>query len=204
MAALSHPPGRIGRLWVLNRLDLAERGVTLLEQKLHLLTRTARRAAAQGRTKPPRLAAGVPRGRQVGAARGAAGRPTAIDLAVTTAPASVTVQWAVTAGVRYPDVAECTLPAPESVTEIYVNSATVQATRAHRAAVIAAARCAAAQSALATIDRELRATQLRARALSEHWMPRLRGELDRIELELEEQDRAEAVRLRLVERGRRT
>ena len=198
------PPGRMGRLWLLSRLELVERGVSLLEEKLRLLSERRKELQRHADDASRDWHRASREADQWGLRAALLGGQRAISLAASRERASVTVEWATTAGVRYPDRAECTLPAPESVTEIYVNSATVQATRAYRAAVIAAARCAAAQSALATIDRELRATQLRARALSEHWMPRLRGELDRIEFELEEQDRAEAVRLRLVERGRRT
>jgi V/A-type H+-transporting ATPase subunit D len=70
-----------------------------------------------------------------------------------------------------------------------------------RCSAFAAAQCAAAESALATLEREFRATQLRARALNKHWLPRLHDDLARIEMELEERDRAEAIRLRLVELG---
>jgi V/A-type H+/Na+-transporting ATPase subunit D len=126
----------------------------------------------------------------------------AIDLAVTTAPTSVTVQWAITAGVRYPDVAVCVLPPEDDPAVIYPTAASVQAARAYRSAVVAAAECAAAQAALRTVEHEVHTTRLRARALSRHWLPLLQQELARIELELEEEDRDSAVRVRLVGRQR--
>jgi len=91
------------------------------------------------------------------------------------------------------------LPPHDSDAEIHISAATVGASRAHRAAVVAAAQYAAAQSALVTLEREFRATQLRVRALNKHWLPRLHDALARVEMELEEQDRAEAIRLRLVQ-----
>ncbi len=202
MAGLPLPPGRMGRLWLLNRLDLAERGVTLLEQKLHLLTalqKELQRRAEQSRHGWERacreadmwgLRAVLLDGQQ------------AIDLAVTTAPASVTEQWAITAGVRYPDASVCVLPPEDDPAVIFPTSASVQAARAYRAAVVAAAECAAAQSAMRTVEREVHTTRLRVRALSRHWLPLLRQELARIELALEEEDRDGAIRVRLVDRRR--
>ena len=45
------PPGRMGRLWVLGRLELAERGVSLLEEKLRLLGNQRDRCSV-ARTRP--------------------------------------------------------------------------------------------------------------------------------------------------------
>ena len=135
----------MGRLWVLNRLDLAERGVTLLEQKLHLLTalqEELQRKAEQSRHDWQQACREAD---MWGLRAMLLGGQNAIDLAVTTAPASVTVQWAVTAGVRYPDAAACVLPPENDPAVIYPTSASVQAARAYRAAVVAAAECAAAQ-----------------------------------------------------------
>ena len=202
MAALSRPPGRMGRLWVLNRLDLAERGVTLLEQKLHLLTalqEELQRRAEQSRHDWQQACREAD---MWGLRAVLLGGQNAIDLAVTTAPASVTVQWAVTAGVRYPDVAACVLPPENDPAVIYPTSASAQATRAYRAAVVAAAKCAAAQAAFRTVEQEVHTTRLRARALSRHWLPLLQQELASIELELEEEDRDGAIRVRLVDRQR--
>lgn len=202
MAALSRPPGRMGRLWVLNRLDLAERGVTLLEQKLHLLTalqEELQRRAEQSRHDWQQACREAD---MWGLRAVLLGGHNAIELAVTTAPASVTVQWAVTAGVRYPDVAACVLPPENDPAVIYPTSASAQATRAYRAAVIAAAKCAAAQAAFRTVEQEVHTTRLRARALSRHWLPLLQQELASIELELEEEDRDGAIRVRLVDRQR--
>ncbi len=126
----------------------------------------------------------------------------AIDLAVPTERASVNVQWAVTAGVRFPDDAACSLPPEADQAVVHPTSASVSATRAYRAAVVAAAKHAAAQSAWRTVEREVYTTRLRARALSRHWLPLLQQELTRIELELEEDDRDSATRTRLVGRQR--
>jgi len=203
MAPLSRPPGRMGRLWVLNRLDLAERGVMLLEQKLHLLIglqEGLQRKAEQSRDAWERACGAA----DMWALRAVLlGGQNAIDLAVTAEPASVTVHWAVTAGVRYPDAAACVLPAEDHPAVIDTNSASFHAVRAHRAAVVTAAEYAAAQSAFRIVEHEVYTTRLRARALSRHWLPLLRQELTRIDLQLEEEDRDGAIRVRLVGRRRR-
>ena len=203
MAALTRPPGRMGRLWVLNRLDLAERGVMLLDQKLNLLTalqEELQRRAEQSRHDWQQACREAD---MWGLRAVLLGGQQAFDLAVATAPASVTVQWAITAGVRYPDVAACVLPPEDDPAVIYPTSAAVQAARAHRTAVVAAAECAAAQSATRTVEQEVHTTRLRVRALTRHWLPVLRQELAHIELELEEQDRDSAIRVRLVDQQRR-
>lgn len=202
MAALSRPPGRMGRLWLLNRLELAERGVTLLEQKLHLLTELQEELRHRAEHSRHGWERACREADMWGLRAVLLGGQQAIDLAVTTAPASVTVQSAITAGVRYPDVAVCVFPPENDPAVIYPTSASVQAARAYRAAVVAAAEYAAAQSAMRTVEREVHTSRLRARALSRHWLPLLRQELARIELELEEQDRDGAVRVRIAIRQR--
>jgi V/A-type H+/Na+-transporting ATPase subunit D len=200
MPTLQTPPGRMGRLWLMSRLELAERGVTLLEEKLRLLAQ--RRDMLRDRVDSTRRAwhaacheADVWQLRAL-----LLGGDRAVTLATPLQQASITIDWATTTGVHYPDGVRCTLP-PADGAAVVSGSAVAGAGRTHRAALIAAAEHAVATSALATIEREYRATRLRARALSKHWLPRLHDELARINLELEEQDRAESSRLRLVQLG---
>ena len=46
MSTIRVPPGRAGRLWLRARLDVAERGVSLLEQKVRILGDERRRLRA--------------------------------------------------------------------------------------------------------------------------------------------------------------
>lgn len=200
MAALSRPPGRMGRLWVLNRLELAERGVTLLEHKLHSLTGMQQELQRKAEQRRHAWQQACREADTWGLRAALVGGQQAIDLAATSTPAEVTVQWATTAGVRYPDVATCTLPPEKDPAVIYTTSASAQAARAYRAALVAAAECAAAQAAVKTVEREVHTTRLRVRALSRHWVPRLRQELAEIELALEEEDRDGTIRVRLIAR----
>ena len=111
MAALTRPPGRMGRLWVLNRLDLAERGVTLLEQKLHSLIKLQedlQRKAEQSRHDWQQACREAD---MWGLRAVLVGGQNAIDLAVTTAPASVTVPDIVAAGARAKSMAVICWPA---------------------------------------------------------------------------------------------
>ncbi len=198
MAMSAVPPGRMGRLWLLSRLELAERAVSLLEEKLHLLSELhgvlLRRAAQTRRDWEEAWQAAD----MWGVRATLLGGQRTLEMATRCDQASVTIQWAATAGTRYPEHAVCALPSGDEPGLVYTSSATVQAARAYRAAVAAAAGYAVAQSALDTVERELHATRLRARALNRHWLPTMRDELARIELQLEEQDRAEATRVRLV------
>lgn len=193
MAISRVPPGRMGRLWLVSRLELAERAVSLLEEKLRVLSELhadLAHRAAQTRQDWHEAA----RAADIWGVRTTLlGGRRALEMATTRGQASVTLEWAVTAGVRYPGRAHCELPSGDEPVVVWTNSAAVPAAAAYRAAVVAAAGHAAAQAALDTVDRELSATRLRARALSRHWLPGLRDELARVELQLEEQDRAEAV-----------
>ena len=200
MAALAVPPGRMGRLWVLNRLALAERGVTLLDEKVQLLSALRdrlQRTVDQSRRDWHRA---CDEADTWGLRATLLSGQFAIDLAAPEGRAAATIGWAVTTGVRYPDTVQCSLPPEDEHGVIHTSSASVRAGQAYRAAVAAAGSYAAALSALNTVERELEMTRLRARALSKHWLPRLRQELARIDLELEEQDRDATVRVRVIER----
>lgn len=201
MPTLQTPPGRMGRLWLTDRLELAERGVSILEQKLRLLAE--RRDVLRARVEQSRRDwhAACRRADRWGLRAVLLGGDRAIDLAAPLQRATVTVEWTTTTGVRYPDQARCAFPPDDDTTIVDTGSATRPAARAHRAALAAAAEHAVALAALATVEREYRTTQLRVRALSKHWLPRLRDELRRVTLELEEQDRAESSRLRLAGMG---
>jgi V/A-type H+/Na+-transporting ATPase subunit D len=200
MSPLQLPPGRMGRLWLLGRLELAERGVTVLEEKLRLLDEQRQLLQDRADQSKREWHDACCRADMWGLRATLLGGQRAITLATPRTVVSITVQWVTTAGVHYPDRVECTWPSDDGVV-VHTNSATVQASLAYRAAVAGAAQHAADQFALTTIDNEFRATWLRGRALSAHWLPRLRDELARINLTLEEQDRAEAIRLRLVRLG---
>ncbi|MBL0885413.1 V-type ATP synthase subunit D [Myceligenerans indicum] len=196
MAQLRVPPGRTGRLWLRDRLALADRGVSLLERKLRILLATQQRLAIQledARHDWTRCAAEA---RRWALRAGLAGGRRSFRLASGAPTAQVRFGWTVVMGVRYPDRAECDLPGSDRAAVVVGNAAVVHARAAHRRAVQAGAQYAAALAAVRTVDQEVDTTRARARALRRHWIPRLRAELTRTELALEEAERADAIRLR--------
>jgi V/A-type H+/Na+-transporting ATPase subunit D len=195
MPTLRVPPGRMGRLWLRARLDVAEHGVALLEQKVAILgdeRRHLRELAAHTGRDWERACLDARtwtlRATLLGGQR-------SIRQATPDFQATVTVAWTTTMGIRYPEGAECVPPRRDGRV-LVDSSALVCAQRAHDAALAAAARHGAALAAVRVIDREFYATRLRATALRRHWVPNLRNALAKIELDLEEQERAEGIRLK--------
>jgi V/A-type H+/Na+-transporting ATPase subunit D len=74
----------------------------------------------------------------------------------------------------------------------------IRARQAHAAALEAAVRHAAAAEALRVIEAETLATRYRLRAIEDRWIPRLEQALTEVTLALEEQELADAARLRLA------
>jgi V/A-type H+-transporting ATPase subunit D len=72
------------------------------------------------------------------------------------------------------------------------------ARQAHRAALAAAVRHAAAAEAERVIEAETVATRHRLRAIRDRWIPRLERALAEVTFAIEEQERADAARLRLA------
>ena len=72
------------------------------------------------------------------------------------------------------------------------------ARQAHRAALAAAVRHAAAAEAVRVIEAETVATRYRLRAIRDRWIPRLEQALAEVTFAIEEQERADAARLRLA------
>jgi V/A-type H+/Na+-transporting ATPase subunit D len=194
MAAVRVPPGRAGRIWLREHLDLAEHGVALLEHKLTILKRE--RAPLRERTERARreweTRCRDARIWQLRALLAGGGR-SLTDAA--TAPAVAHLRWTNTAGVRHPDTIDYH-PAAETGVEIIHNASIVHARDAHRAAVAAAADYAAATAALRAVEQEYNRTRIRAQGLRRHRIPDLRAALDQLDLMLEEDERTAATTLR--------
>ena len=195
MSTIRVPPGRAGRLWLRARLDVAERGVTLLEQKVHILGDERRRLRALTEDTGRDWERACLEARTWTLRATLLGGQRSIQHATPDDPATVTVTSTTTMGIGYPDGADYTPPHPDGPV-VVDSSAIVYAQTSHHAALAAAARHGAALAALRVIDREFHATQLRATALRRHWLPSLRAALAKIELDLDEQERAEAIRLK--------
>lgn len=198
MTALRIPPGRAGRVWLRRRLDLAERGVALLDRKLALLEPEARRLAVLRDDTAREWEAACARARTWQLRAALLGGRRAPRSAIVPA-ADITVRIATIAGVRYPCGVDCVLP--QAIPGAPDESATLLSARAaHRDALAAAAAHAAARAAAHAFERELAATRIRVRGLRHRRIPALRTALAQLEFALEEQERADLVRLTWAER----
>ncbi|MEV5875395.1 V-type ATP synthase subunit D [Streptomyces sp. NPDC052101] len=190
------PAGRAGRLRLRRNLATALRGADLLERKLRLLTereRVARRTAEEaGRVWRGRLAEAdrwLVRGVLLGGEE-------ALAEAAPADRARIDIEWATLMGVRHPATVSWTDPVRSPDERTPPNTALAHAETVYRAAVRAAATYAAHETAAELLAAEAVRTRQRVRALRRHWIPRLRGELQAVELALEEGEHEEAIRRR--------
>jgi V/A-type H+/Na+-transporting ATPase subunit D len=200
--ALRIPPGRAGRTWLVGRLEIARRGVELLDRKRQVLLQEQRRtraeladarrawleAVAQARLWSARAELLDGAGRLESLARHVDGR------------AEVEVSWANLMGARFPSTARTLMPAPPPLSALGGSSAAVLAARACREATQAAARHAVAERAATELSAELRRVARRLRALRERWIPQHEEALARLDLALDESQREQAARVRWLMR----
>ena len=190
---LAVPPGRAGRLWLQRRLQVAERGAELLDRKLRIL----RAELEVLRAEQARAAADWDRCRadaELWLLRASLlGGQRAIRLGANGGSADVTVTYASAMGVRYPSGTSCVIPEPETWDGPVLSSTR----QAYRTALAAAVRHAAATEAVRVIEAETSTTRYRVRAIRDRWVPRLEQALAEVTLAIEEQEIADAARLRL-------
>lgn len=187
-------PGRAGRLWLQRRLQVAQRGADLLDRKLRILQRelgglraSAARAAAEWDRCGADAQRWLLRASMLSGER-------AVRVAADGLFADVTISYGTIMGVRHPVGATCAIPAPGT----WDGPALAGARQAHRAALAAAVRCAAAAEALRIIEAETLATRYRLRAIRNRWIPQLEQALAEVTLAIDEQELADAARLRLA------
>jgi V/A-type H+/Na+-transporting ATPase subunit D len=188
------PPGRAGRLWLQRRLQVARRGADLLDRKLRLLAEelgglrdTAARTAADWDRCCADAERWLLRASLLGGER-------AVRLANDGIVADVTISYRVTMGVRHPADATCIIPAPVT----WDGPVLTETRHAHAAALSAAVAHAAAAEALRVVEAEALATRYRLRAIRDRWIPRLERALAEVTLAIEEQELADAARLRMA------
>ncbi|CAN5291240.1 hypothetical protein BH11ACT4_BH11ACT4_18160 [soil metagenome] len=185
--------GRAGRVRVERRLVTARHGATLLDRKDRILTEELEQLRLNvDRTGEDwaRLAVVAETWRARAASFDGAG---VIAAAASDEPARVEVQWANAVGIDYPKDAVCDPPVGSPAGG---SSALSLAARAHRVAVTAAVRHAAARRAVQLVTAELTATRIRRRAVEHRWVPRLEGSLVQIRRGLDAQELEESLRLR--------
>ena len=198
MTSLSRvPPGRAGRLWLRRRLATAERGLELLDRKLRILRAEHDRLVLQATRTGEEWTAAYAEARTWGLRACLLSGRAALRPAD---PAGVAVTWKYAMGTGYPDHATCVPGIPPDALD--GSTALRRAREAHRSALEAAARHAAAQEAERILGREVTATGQRIRALRDRWIPALHRSITDIELALDEMERSDAARLLRAASGR--
>lgn len=192
----ARPQGRAGRLWLRQRVTAAEAALDLLERKLGILRdqqdELHRLAGATGKEWERRCREAdrlLTRATLLGGRR-------VLPLSSTGERAGLTVEQTTLMGVTYPrrvvfDLPDRPAPFPSGI-------ALAPARRACRAALEAACAHAAAAAAADAVDAEVTATWQRVRAIERRRLPRLRAALNEIEVALEEREREDGARLRLL------
>lgn len=190
------PPGRAGRLWLRHRLGTAQRAVDLLDRKLRiLLAEQARFRLLAARTEAD-WQAGCARAERLAARAAVLGQQRELRLAADPGPAEVELVWTTVMGARYPAEASCHIPEPPVGVRPAGTAALHQADQAYREALRAAVRHAAARESCRVVDAEVAQARRRLRALTDRWIPRLDAAAHALAERLEEDERADAVRLR--------
>jgi V/A-type H+/Na+-transporting ATPase subunit D len=188
---MSAPTGRSGRMRLLASLAAARRAGDVLERKRRVLTAEVDRleraagTAREGWEQALRIAAAW-RDRCL-----SLDGPEGLLAATAEDAAAVEVEWVRRVGLLLPDRTAVRMPA---LLPVGGSSARPLSVRAHRDALHAAAATAAADRAVALARAELAQTRWRQRAVDRRVLPRLTGQLARLEAELEERDREENVR----------
>lgn len=198
---LRHPPGRAGRLWIEHRLDVAARGVDLLDKKRRVLLQEHRRLRVRAKETGEAWARAATE-LVLWADRAAvmAGEEKLAMIASRQPPADVTVVWRSSMGVAFASEAKVGI-AVRSGDSSGGSAASDAAVSAAARAVECAVQDAAARTALALVGRELALTARRQRALERRWVPTLGAALAALNASLDEVEREEITRAAWV-RGR--
>jgi len=182
-------------MWLRGRLATAERGRDQLDRKLRILIPERQRLQTRLQLRQEAWSAAYDEAQTWLLRAVLLGGEDAIRGATPTRLAGVEVIWTSAMGLSYPDDAVVADPVPDDEATP-TNAAIVPATEAFRAALLAGARAAAAQEAVARLESEIAVTRRRMRALDKRWLPWLRDALARLELTLEQTEQEDGMRLR--------
>lgn len=192
------PPGRAGRLWLLNRLASARNAAELLDHKrreleseLHRMDTILTRRMLAWRDAMAEADRWLGR---IDATAGA--RALRIAAALEPGRAEVRLAWRQVMGVHYPTEFELHVPPAPGVASLDGGAALVFALDASRRAVEAAVAHAVALTAHARIRADIDRTIRRLRALELRAIPAQGEALRTLELRLDEKDREDALAAR--------
>ncbi len=196
--------GKAARLVLRRRLAVARRGADLLSRKRQALLAEQRRlrdAAATAATEWAQAVAEAERWLARSALLDDASEIARIASLTRRAP-ELTVAWEPLMGIVRPRISGLEQGPAPPISSLGGSSALHYAALAYRRATRVAAAQAAAQIALAQVSQELSTVARRARAIERRLVPRQEAQLAMLELSLEEGEREEAARLRLLTRRR--
>lgn len=194
------PSGRMARLWLRDRLDVANRAVSVLEQKIHALTREQRRLRHHVE-ETERIWTDALREADHWFLRATViGGNLQIQLARSQVegPAEAQLRWRSLMGVTYPAEVSLETPSTGALGSVAHSAALAFAAKAYAQAVKLALDHAAATRAVELLASELTLTRRRLRGLDNRWIPLLRRTLHDVELRLAEEEREEMVRSKWV------
>lgn len=201
---LRPPPGRAGRTWLLQRLELGRRGLELLERKRDALLRERARVEAEleeaGAAWEQAAAEATLWSRRSAVLDGAVRQ----DLLARHARerAWLELRWRNLMGARLPQADRVEVPDPPPAAALGGGAAAAMAGPAWTAAMRAAVRVAVAARAAEELSRELEQAGRRLRALRDRWIPEHERALAALDLALDESQREQAVRVRWLVRSR--
>ncbi len=190
-------PTRAARLHLIRQVSLAHHAVELLSSKEAALERERMRLAGHASRTEQRwqeqmneAARWLLRSRMLGCSE-------ELDRLVETGNATTTIEvaWQSSMGVTYPEGIDCTFASAPVVSSTAALLPTIEA---EREALRAAAEHAAMHAAVARLDGELVSTRRRRRAIEDRLLPRLEEQQRSLEVHLDEEDREEALRVRLA------
>lgn len=190
------PAQPMARLWLRARLDVANRAVGVLEQKIHVLTREHRRLRYHvEETERSWKDALRQADRQFLRAAVIGGNPQ-VHLARSQleGPAEARIHWRSLMGVTYPAEVSVETPGTGALGSVARSAALAFAAKAYTEAVKLALDHAAAARALELVESEITLTRRQLRGLDNRWIPLLQGTLHDVELRLAEEEREEMVR----------
>jgi V/A-type H+-transporting ATPase subunit D len=179
------------------RLDVARRGVGLLDRKLRVLrTEQARlhaltiRTGAEWEARCRDAEDWLVRAALLGGQR-------EIRLGTPSRPVRVAFDWTGVMGMRYPSTPDCQPGEPGPAEPVCGSAALVEAAAAYRAALRAGVAHAAATAAGRAVETEIAETSRRLRAIADRWIPRTEEALRTLTQRLEDTELADNVRLRM-------
>jgi V/A-type H+-transporting ATPase subunit D len=187
------PPGRAGRLWLLDRIAAARRGADILDKKRQLLLREQQHLAGMREAAFGVWQDSCREAEEWGLRAGVLGGRAGVDLVAsgTAARATADVVWHNTMGVVHPETCDVQTPglSPEELAGS--NSAMAPAAGAYSRALVAGAAYGVVDRAWRAISAEVLVTRRRLRAIERHRLPELEAALASLELRLEETEREE-------------